>query len=314
MSILLEKTAEAKVRPTIELGFHLHMAFACSACLLIALLACRLASIHIEGILNFAIGLAFASAVVFTIAVYWHEKGRANLRDAILTIPWSLFLAVTMPLLVLAAARLDMPLQDERFTHLDQVFGVSVPGIMAWASHHWLGGIVNRTYTLLSPLIVISALVPALTGKVRNAQQFVLANLIAFVIGLPLFALLPAIGPWYGYSFAATSHQMDCQSSILLFRAPGHQISHLDAIICFPSFHVIWAIFCAAALWGFRPLRIPVAVFSGMIVVSTVTTGWHYFIDVAGGIAVACLSLAVAKSYMDKANPCLQQLESGAGR
>jgi PAP2 superfamily len=183
---------------------------------------------------------------------------------------------------------------------------------VSWSSRHWVGGLVNRTYTFLSPLLIISVFLPALTGKAKNAQEFVLANLIAFVIGLPLFALLPAIGPWYGYHFAATPHQIDCQSAILLFRAPQHQLTHLDAIICFPSFHAIWAIFCAAALWGFRILRLPAAVLSGMIVASTVTTGWHYFIDVAAGIALACLSLAVAKVCTSNCNSGRWRLRSVA--
>jgi hypothetical protein len=280
------------------------MAYACSILLLITLLSCRLESIHIQNLSAFAMGLAFATGAVLTVALCWHEKGKTNLRDSTMTIPWTLFLAVTVPFLVLAAARLDMPLQDAHLARLDQLFGISVPEIVSWSSHHRLGTIVNRTYTLLSPLLTVAVLLPALTGKVKNAQQFVLANLIAFAIGIPLFALLLAIGPWYGYHFAATPGQIECQSAILLFREPSHLISHLGAIICFPSFHVIWAIFCAAALWGFRLLRVPVALLSGMIIVSTVTTGWHYFIDVLGGIVVAVLSLAIANAYMHARDSC----------
>jgi hypothetical protein len=300
MSVLSEKTIEPSIQFRIKTGFHLLMAYACSALLLVTMLASKLASLSFPNPLGLMIGLAFAFIVVFTIAIYWHEKGKVDLRDATMTIPWVLFLASTLPLLVVAAARLDLPLQDTNLARLDGLFGINVPQIVTWSSRHWLGSLVNRTYTLLSPLLTISIFLPALTGKVRNAQQFVLANLIAFTVGVPLFALMPAIGPWYGYHFPATSHQIDCQSAILLFRAPDHQVTHLDAIICFPSFHVIWAIFCTAALWGFRFLRVPVALLSGMIVVSTVTTGWHYFSDVLGGVAVAGLSLGVAKAYTDK--------------
>jgi hypothetical protein len=296
MSVLLAKTAEPQIQSRIMPGFHLLMACACSVVLLITVLACKLTSLRLPNPLGITIALAFASAVVFTLAIYWHEKEKVDLRDATLTIPWVLLLAATLPPLVLAAARLDMPLQDANLARFDQWFGISVPNIVSWSSRHWVGNLINRTYTLLSPLLILSVFLPALTGKVNNAQQFVLANLIAFAIGLPLFALLPAIGPWYGYHVAATPHQIDCQTAILLFRAPEHRVTHMDAIICFPSFHVIWAIFCAAALWGFRFLRIPVALLSGMIVVSTVTTGWHYVSDVAAGIAVAFISLTVAKA------------------
>jgi hypothetical protein len=311
MSILLEKTVEPRIRSRTRPNFHLVMAYACSALLLITLLACRLASIGLPGARNLAIGIAFLLAIVFTLAVYWHEKGNIDLRDATMTIPWAVLLAVTLPPLVLAAARLDRPLEDANLTRVDLWFGMNVPQIMSWTSRHWLGTLVNRSYPLLSPLLTLSVLLPALTGKVKNAQQFVLANLIAFFIGLPLFALLPAIGPWYGYGFAATPGQIECQSAILLFRAPGHSVSHLGAIICFPSFHVIWAIFCVVALWGFRLLRIPVALFSGMIIVSTVTTGWHYAIDVLGGIVVAGISLAAANALIDTSRLCCRQAEPG---
>jgi membrane-associated phospholipid phosphatase len=45
-------------------------------------------------------------------------------------------------------------------------------------------------------------------------------------------------------------------------------------------------------------LRIPVAVFSAMIILSTLTTGWHYFIDVLGGLVLATASLAFAKFFL----------------
>ncbi len=312
MNALLEKTVEPPIQSRVGARFHLLMAYIFSILVLVMLLACRLASIDIPDLRQLAFGIIFIFAVVFTLAVYWHEKGKLDLRDAVMTIPWSVLVTVIIPPLVLAAARLDRPLQDEHLAHFDQLLSVSVPQIVSYTSQHWLGRVINRTYPLLIPLMMISGLLPALTGKVKNAQQFLFANLIAFSIGLPLFALLPAIGPWYGYHFVATAHQIECQEAILLFRAPGHTLSNINAIICFPSFHVIWAIFCVAALWGFRLVRIPVALLSAMIIVSTVTTGWHYMVDVLGGIVIACLSLAIAHVCMYTNNPGCDQFGVGS--
>jgi membrane-associated phospholipid phosphatase len=136
---------------------------------------------------------------------------------------------------------------------------------------------------------------PALTGKWRDARAFVIGNLAAFAIGIPMFALLPAIGPWYGYNFAGTWAQMYCQTDLLLLRSSGPHSAQLAGVVCFPSFHVIWAILCARALWGFRYLRIPISILSGMIILSTMTTGWHYFSDVVAGAVVATLSIAAAQ-------------------
>jgi membrane-associated phospholipid phosphatase len=219
-------------------------------------------------------------------------------------------LAATLPPLVVAIAKLDLPLQDSHFARVDELLGIGVPRITSWSSHHRVGALVNRTHPLLSPLLTLSVFLPALAGKTKNAQQFVMANLVAFSLGLPLFAFLPAVGPWYGYGFTPTPDQIECQRALLFFRGAGHFASRLDAIICFPSFHVIWAIFCVAALWGFRFLRIPVSLFAGLIIISTVTTGWHYFIDVLGGIVVAGLSLAIAKACIETSKDRSQYLEA----
>jgi membrane-associated phospholipid phosphatase len=149
-------------------------------------------------------------------------------------------------------------------------------------------------------------------GKVKWARRFLLANLAAFAIGVPAFALLPAVGPWYFYHLVPTPTQAQCQIQLLYMRLPGSYatLSQDAGIVCFPSFHVIWAILCAYALWGFRPLRIPTALLSAMIVFSTVTTGWHYFSDVLGGVIVAYLSIAFANACTRDVSPGALQLEA----
>jgi membrane-associated phospholipid phosphatase len=67
-------------------------------------------------------------------------------------------------------------------------------------------------------------------------------------------------------------------------------------VVCFPSFHVIWAILGANALWCFKPLRIPVAILSTLIILSTMTSGWHYFVDVLAGLLVAAAAIAASRA------------------
>jgi membrane-associated phospholipid phosphatase len=144
-------------------------------------------------------------------------------------------------------------------------------------------------------MLLLSSFLPGLTGKVKQAQQFLLGNVVAFAVGLPLFALFPAIGPWYGYNFAATPGQAKCQADMFLLRNPAPYLHHASGPICFPSFHVMWAILCVQALWVFRPLRVPAAVLSALIIFSTMSTGWHYFSDVLGGIALAAVAIFAAR-------------------
>ena len=297
MSLLVE-IAQQRVQSSTHSRFHLRMAFASLILMVICVAGCRLTSIHIEVGKHVGTVLVLV-AMLAPLPVYWHEKGRIALRESTLVIPWEMLVAVLVPATVLIAGRSRMPLQDSLFAHIDQALGVNVPSVMGWAGSHWLGRVIDRSYGLLLPLLAAAALVPALTGKMKYAREFLLANLIAFAIGISAFALLPAVGPWYYYHTLPNPLQAVCQSGLLSLRLPGPfvPLSQGAGVICFPSFHVIWAILCAAAFWGFRLLRIPIALLSGIIVVSTMTTGWHYFSDVLAGVAIAALAIAIAKVY-----------------
>jgi len=50
----------------------------------------------------------------------------------------------------------------------------------------------------------------------------------------------------------------------------------------------------AQAFWGIRLLRIPSCILTMLVVVSTVTTGNHYVVDVIGGIIVAVVAMYLA--------------------
>ena len=292
--------AKQRIKSNVDVDFHLRVAYGTLALLIVSYVGCRLTSIH-TGVSDRVIAIVVMFAMVAPLPMYWHERGRTAFRESALVLPWELLLAATLSFPVLIAARLRMPLQDSLFGRLDESMGVSVPGIVAWADHHWLGAIINRSYPWLLPLLAIAAFAPPLMGEVKHAREFLLANLVAFAIGVPLFALLPAVGPWYYYHLAPNPAQALCWAQLLSLRLPGPYLFQEQAagVVCFPSFHVVWAILCAAALWAFRPIRIPIALLSLMIIASTLTTGWHYFSDVLGGIAIAAISLAIARNYSE---------------
>jgi PAP2 superfamily len=279
-------------------GFHLRMAFAISILLIISLAGCALTGIEIPGLGSWAIYCLVIAAMLLPLPAYWYEKGRADLLDSALTLLWALLVRLIIPILVQSGARLRMPLQDSFFGRADEHLGVSVPAIMAWTAHHWLGSVLNRSYAWVVILLPLAVLLPVLAGRLKYAKEFLVANLISFAIGIPLFALLPAIGPWRYFHIPPTQAQTAfCEAPLLAMRLPGTYVlgSQEAGVVCFPSFHVVWAILFAAALWGFRSLRIPIALVTGMVILSTMTTGWHYFVDVLGGIILAIISIVVAK-------------------
>jgi membrane-associated phospholipid phosphatase len=51
-------------------------------------------------------------------------------------------------------------------------------------------------------------------------------------------------------------------------------------------------------LQSIKWLRIPAAILAGLIVASTLTTGWHYGTDVVGGLLMCALSLWIARAVL----------------
>jgi membrane-associated phospholipid phosphatase len=267
----------------------------------LSVLGCRLTSLNLSDVAPILWPLGLLLAMFAPIPAYWHQKGDLAKRDAALTIPACLLIVFFVPVPFLIGARLHLPLRDVVFTHMDSALGIHGSVIIEWAARHRLGHFINYTYYLLLYYMGVAILVPSLLGK-SEARRFLLANVIALCIGIVCFTLFPAIGPWYGEHFPATIAQQAIQDRLLAVRQSSTYSFSLMSdgvgIVAFPSFHAIWAIFAASALWGFRYLRIPLVLFSALIIASTMTSGWHYFVDVFAGIVVAVLSLRVAGSML----------------
>jgi len=179
---------------------------------------------------------------------------------------------------------------------IDHALGYNAATVVTWARHSHSGDLLNVIYGWLTPFLVCAIVIPAVFGK-QQAKIFLLANIIAATIALPCFALVPAIGPWHLGSFEPTLPQLSCAHQIMALRHDNHYaFSFLQgaAIVCFPSFHVIWAVLAGAAFWGLRPLKIPAITLSALIILSTLTSGWHYLADVIAALCISAISLVLA--------------------
>jgi membrane-associated phospholipid phosphatase len=292
-------------------SFQFHMAIGEAALLAVSIIGCRVTQIHVD-IAGSSSGFFMAFLMLAIITLYWKEEDRSARFASILVVPWILLLIPLMIFPMLVAGHIGMPLQDARLARFDHLFRVDVPSIAAWANQHWAGRLISDSYPLLIFLMAAAVLVPIVGGKTILAREFILANLAAIALGLTSFCLIPAIGPWYPHRFHPTPAQSYCQHAFLALRTPGpYHVTQPAAVVCFPSFHVIWAILSVAALWCFRPLRIPLGLLSIAIILSTMTTGWHYFADVVAGIVIAALSIAFAKLVSRK---CYAPIQTGQAR
>ena len=233
-------------------------------------------------------------------AIGWHESKRTELRDSALTLPWVFVFAILITLVIPLSGRLGFPLRDATLVSMDSALRVNVPATMRWASDHVAAKtVLEYSYSSLVVFLLCAMILPALLGKKKAAQEFLIANALAFLMAVPMFVLLPAVGPWEGYHFHGSASQMACGHYIAALHSKTALPAKLDAaILTFPSFHVIWAILSARSLFAFRWLRIVVWPVALLVSFSTVTTGWHYYSDALAGIAVATTSIILARQFV----------------
>lgn len=287
MKILLEARSTAN-----SARFHATMAAGCCFFVFVAAIGGRISPSLMGAARD--VGFVFLLSIP---AIYLYAGGMREQSDAALALSWAAMLAVIMPAAGPAFGEAPFPLRDADLTRFGRALHMHVPEIVAWtASHTWALLSSALAYESLPWLLLAAAFLPPVFWQRRAAHRFVLSNLIAFLIGLPVFAVMPAIGPWVGYGFRANAIQVYCANSILAFRA-GRPTTFVG-IVTFPSYHTIWAVLAAAALWPFRRLRIPAALLAGLIVISTITTGWHYVADVLAGLVIAGVALVLADRYV----------------
>src|ERR1700749_1639346 len=200
-------------------------------------------------------------------------------RCAVLLI-WAWVVNIAFEVPILAAARFHLPLRDAQLRSLDRLFGISVPSIATWTTHHQLLHALNQHIYASLRLFALAALVWCLYRRQqRSAQRLLLASAYALAVVALVSIFLPGIGPWYNRGFLPLPNQIACEQTLLSLRAATPlALGSQDArIVCFPSFHVSLAFLSALALRpASRLVSTAALAWALLIAVSTVLLGWHY--------------------------------------
>jgi membrane-associated phospholipid phosphatase len=232
---------------------------------------------------------------------YCRWRGMTKLEDISQLFAWSLLVIPAISFLIPVAGRSPYPLVDTALARIDADIHFQTVAVVHWVSHH---PVLRRTlaiaYLTLPPLILASLLVPPLCGRAVDSRRYVLAVLIAAVMTAALFAFWPAAGPWTMEGFAPTKSQAAIVDSLALLKS-GQPLPEgaKSAVVAFPSFHIILAVLSLIALWNVRWARWFVFSLCILICVSTISTGWHYLIDVIGGLAVTYLAQTIANAALE---------------
>lgn len=202
---------------------------------------------------------------------------------------------VFLTILTYAGTPLGAPLVDDQLAAVDRVLGVSVPAIVDWSRNHraWEWS-MNRIYFSVFPSTLLALIVLGFDADVRRLREFVWHYILAGLFTTILYFYLPAAGPFSEYGFEARADQqryLEHFHALRTHQFPTVSFSNLEGLITFPSFHTAWALLLAYAFRHYRWLWLPMLVLNLGVVVSTLTTGWHYGADVVGGALTAAAAI-----------------------
>jgi membrane-associated phospholipid phosphatase len=194
-------------------------------------------------------------------------------------------------MLMYALATGGRPLADPLLAQADGLLGLSAPAVVTWINDRPTLALVMRViYFSLIPQTILAIVWLGLSNDRAHLDKFLVRFMLASLITAMGFALWPAKGTYGGvYQLPIPPFCVRCAADLDALRSGARTLitwRGTEGLITFPSVHTIWAVLLIAAFSGRRYLFAPIAVLNLLVVVSTVTTGMHYFIDVLGGFAV----------------------------
>ncbi len=215
-------------------------------------------------------GLGLATAGLMLVYRYTKHK---PFKDALIGLLCIVWFSSAFVLLTYEAATVNRPMIDEFLSRYDL-------NLQGW-NDTTFGKFLSLCY---DTMLLQTAGVVCLFN--RNLDKFILRMMIGGYIVLVCFVLWPARGPFLDPSWQQQLY-LDHLSTIRAGN-PFLTLSHAQGLITFPSFHAVWALLLTDA---FRNRAI--TILNALIIVSTLTTGWHYGIDTLAGIGLALLLIKI---------------------
>ncbi len=247
-----------------------------------------------------ALGLLFASG---NLKIVGTARGRFY-RDAALGILWITSLAVfTCGATVLQYLSVSCGASDvaDVLISIDETFGIHWPRIYAEVhAREWLDIVLGAAY---DSLFLQMALVPfalIIAGKVEHYAEFVVQFMTAALIAVVIATPFPAESAFTHFhvsdvsAIASVSDFSDFRSGKMRELSFGT----MQGLVSFPSFHAVLAVLIPYAMRRIKRLFLLFLPLNVLMLASTPVRGGHYLTDVAGGLAVAVVSIWIASRLM----------------
>jgi membrane-associated phospholipid phosphatase len=206
----------------------------------------------------------------------------------------------------LVALGAGAPLADAALARLDARMGLDVGEFVGFVAR--LPGAISLLrvcYSGIVPAVMLTAVILVLIKRPDRLWEFCFVYAGTLTTCTLISGFLPAIGAFVFYSLdrelldrlphAAGVYHL---SQFMAFRLEGRRIINLlefDGVVSFPSFHCCMALLTAYAYRGFGRVSAFVYAYSGLVILSCIPIGGHYFSDVVAGAAVWGAFVAITR-------------------
>ncbi len=245
--------------------------------------------------------LGFA-ALLTVVGLYYRWRNESDFVLCVNALLHLVLFSSSYTILMYCLATFNSPLIDPVLVDVDAGLWCHLPAIVSWAkAHPTMERVLHLAYeTLLPQTALIAAL--GLLGDRRPLEVFVQRLMVSALLTAALFYAYPAAGPFEAFGYELNDAQARYMAHFEGLRAGQMEtisLQQAEGLITFPSFHATWAILLALSCWHRRWLFALSAVLNGMVLIATLTTGWHYLADVFAGILVAGVTVG-ACHWLDR--------------
>ena len=184
------------------------------------------------------------------------------------------------------------PTIDQAIINIERSFHIDLNAMISWTNHQPLClKILAFTYDTLSYQMTYIPLLLIMAKRHNELHEYYFLLLFSTILGFTFYYFFPTTAP---ASLLESPYFMTSQQATGLKFLQIHQHippTTLDGgLIALPSFHVIWAWLCLYSLRIWPILFFILLPINLLLVASCVLLGWHYPMDILGGLIVILLS------------------------
>lgn len=210
-----------------------------------------------------------------------------------------------IPLAITVADYLVLPhslsLADRWLAWPEEALGIEHWRTYGWCEAHGLLPVLRLVYgSIDTQLLLLLPLFLFVVRDLRRLWEYTAVVSVAGVASIALLWALPAEGPAVYYAARYTVQPPIPPYVDVLHALRAGTLTDVTTVygfLNFPSFHTVFALLIARAVRGFRGLGPAIAVLNGLVVVSVIPVGWHYAVDVLGGIGWTIGAVCVVRYF-----------------